>query len=290
MERALKRPSPTPRKVPRNPRRQLRSGRAWSRKWLIRYFRKRSFCPPAFALGLRPAPGFPPPIAWNSISPSSDLIAVFIAVYGFLIFGLVSTADTLFIRASHCQCNVASHAIIFSVAFRAPFGATSPALSIVCAEVSACALERAKPFNPILGLALDCAQTVGVKATEPRAQRESRVFLVVKPRLMSGPRAKGVALELSLVERYSYAPAGRNTDNLLDQVNQAQDFGHWLCLIDFTSPASQLDVLLPWRSLNVSPPAYLGDRLRRIPRSLGRRLYRSKRLPTHRDVRAQEGR
>src|SRR5262249_11951796 len=47
MERARKCPSPTPRKVPRNPRRQLRSRRAWSRKWLIRYFRKRSFGPPA---------------------------------------------------------------------------------------------------------------------------------------------------------------------------------------------------------------------------------------------------
>ena len=69
----------------------------------------------------------------------------------------------------------------------------------------------------------------------------------MKPRLMSGSREKGVNLELSMIERYSYAPI-RNADNMLNEVNQAQDFGHWLCLIDFTSPASQLDVLLPWRS------------------------------------------
>jgi hypothetical protein len=86
-----------------------------------------------------------------------------------------------------------------------------------------------------------------VKATEPRAQRESRVFLVVKPRLMSRSQEKGVNLELSMVERYSFAPV-RNSDNMLNEVNGAQDFGHWLCLIDFTSPASQLNVLLPWRS------------------------------------------
>src|SRR6516162_7416234 len=102
-------------------------------KWLIRYFRKRSFCPPAFALGLRPAPGFPPSIAWNSISTSSDLIAVFIAVYGFLIFGLVSTADTYFIRASHCQCSVASHAIASVLLFAHPSQQHAP--STVCAEV-----------------------------------------------------------------------------------------------------------------------------------------------------------
>src|SRR5262249_30382364 len=35
-------------KVPRNQPPQLRSQHAWSRKWLIRYFRKHSFCPPVF--------------------------------------------------------------------------------------------------------------------------------------------------------------------------------------------------------------------------------------------------
>ena len=94
---------------------------------------------------------FGEPIAWNCISTSADLIAVFVAVYGFLICGLVSIADTHFIHASHCQCGVASHAIVFSVAFRAPFGATSAALSVL-AEVSACASGRARQFNPIPGL------------------------------------------------------------------------------------------------------------------------------------------
>src|SRR5262249_13944315 len=122
VEGALKHPSPSLRmeEAPRNRLPQLRLRHAWSQKWLIRYFRKRSFCPPAFALGLRPAPGFPPSIAWNSISTSSDLIAVFIAVYGFLIFGLVSTADTHFIRASHCQCSVASPALASVLHFAHP--------------------------------------------------------------------------------------------------------------------------------------------------------------------------
>src|SRR5262249_33282646 len=45
MERALKCPSPSPRmeKVPVKRPPQLRSRRVWSRKWLIRYFRKRSY-------------------------------------------------------------------------------------------------------------------------------------------------------------------------------------------------------------------------------------------------------
>src|SRR5262249_44422020 len=45
------RPSPSPpmEKVQKNPPRQLRSRRVWSRKWLIRYSRKRSFFPPTSA-------------------------------------------------------------------------------------------------------------------------------------------------------------------------------------------------------------------------------------------------
>jgi hypothetical protein len=80
---------------------------------------------------------------------SSDLIAVFVAVYGFLICGLVSITDTHFIHPSHYQLQRCISRNGISVAFRAPFGATSAALSIVCAEVSACASERARLFNAI---------------------------------------------------------------------------------------------------------------------------------------------
>src|SRR5262249_58053748 len=45
MERAPS-PSPPMEKVQKNPPRQLRSRRVWSRKWLRRYSRKRSFFPP----------------------------------------------------------------------------------------------------------------------------------------------------------------------------------------------------------------------------------------------------
>src|SRR5262245_26496709 len=61
MERAPRPPShPQMEMVTRDWPPQLRSRRAWSQKWLIRCSRKRSFCPPTFALALRTAPGFPP--------------------------------------------------------------------------------------------------------------------------------------------------------------------------------------------------------------------------------------
>src|SRR5262249_30126961 len=39
---------------------QLRSQRVWSRKWLIRYFRKHSFCPPVFCSWSQTSARFPP--------------------------------------------------------------------------------------------------------------------------------------------------------------------------------------------------------------------------------------
>ena len=57
----------------------------------------------------------------NSIPTSSDLIAVLVAVYGFLICGLVSIADIHFIHASHCQYSVASHATVSVLHFAHPW-------------------------------------------------------------------------------------------------------------------------------------------------------------------------
>src|SRR5262249_12913784 len=42
----------------------------------------------------------------------SDLIAVFVGVYAFLIYGLVSIADAHFTQVSYYQCSVAFPAIV----------------------------------------------------------------------------------------------------------------------------------------------------------------------------------
>jgi len=57
----------------------------------------------------------------KSTPTSSDLIAVFVAVYGFLICGLVSIADIHFIHASHCQYSVACHATVSVLHFAHPW-------------------------------------------------------------------------------------------------------------------------------------------------------------------------
>ena len=71
----------------------------------------------------------------NSIPTSSYSIAVFVAVSGFLIRGLVSIADTNFIHASHCQYSVASHATVSMLHFARPSEQHRRGLSIFCAEV-----------------------------------------------------------------------------------------------------------------------------------------------------------
>jgi len=82
------------------------------------------------------------------------------------------------------------------------------------------------------------------KAAEYRAQTESPVFLTARPRMMSGSWEGPVGLELGMFERYSSATP-RRTDYALDKVNEAQDWGGWLCMINFTPLAMQLSVLLP---------------------------------------------
>lgn len=83
------------------------------------------------------------------------------------------------------------------------------------------------------------------KATEYRAQTESPVFLTARPRMMSGSWEGPVNLELGMFERYSPLATTRRSDYALDKVNEAQDWGGWLCMINFTPLAMQLNVLLP---------------------------------------------
>ena len=86
------------------------------------------------------------------------------------------------------------------------------------------------------------------KATEYRAQMESPVFLVARPRAMSGAWQGGpVSLELDMFERYSSVAAPRRADYALEEVNKAQDWSGWVSLINFTPLAMQLVTLLPLR-------------------------------------------
>jgi hypothetical protein len=84
------------------------------------------------------------------------------------------------------------------------------------------------------------------KATEPRAQQGNHVFLLAKPSADAPGRGEGAELKLSMVERFAgFAPM--RTDNLVNELNEVEDYGHRLCLVDFTAPASHLSVLLPSR-------------------------------------------
>jgi hypothetical protein len=85
------------------------------------------------------------------------------------------------------------------------------------------------------------------KAAEYRAQTESPVFLLARPRAMSGSWEGGpVSLELDMIERYSSA-APRRTDYALEEVNKTQDWSGWLCMINFTPLALQLIAALQMR-------------------------------------------
>jgi hypothetical protein len=82
------------------------------------------------------------------------------------------------------------------------------------------------------------------RAADYRAQTESPVFLLAKPWAMSGSWLESVSLELSMFERYGAANP-RREDYALQEVNQEQDRGHWVCLLNFTRLAMQLNALLP---------------------------------------------
>jgi hypothetical protein len=69
-------------------------------------------------------------------------IAVFVAVYGFLICGLASITDTHFIEPSFYQCSVAFAAIVSVLHLARPSEHHRRALSIVCAEVLPCAQRQ----------------------------------------------------------------------------------------------------------------------------------------------------
>jgi hypothetical protein len=83
------------------------------------------------------------------------------------------------------------------------------------------------------------------KAADYRAQTESPVFLKARPRMMSGSWEGPVDLELSMFERYSSVIP--RADYALEEVIKAQDWGGWLCVINYTPFAMQLNQWLPLR-------------------------------------------
>jgi hypothetical protein len=81
-------------------------------------------------------------------------------------------------------------------------------------------------------------------ATKYQAQEGNHVYLALRPRLMSGALGEGAGLEITPFNRF--ATAGSDRDNLPYEADkEIAGVKTWFCVIDLTSFALQIDVMLP---------------------------------------------